>query len=501
MVNRLIHSLPCLEILDVSNTNLGPVEVDALTGSLDLPNLQIVKVGSYGNPLYSSPDLALVLVERLSSCCSKLVNVCFSGNNSLCLPELLPFPFYFYCNVPHVNFFFKLRPIELHVLLDDLMYMCSHSCTELYLTGCGIDDNTASILADGIKQCTNLEILDLSCNKICDEGAISLANSVKFWLKLRKLNLNLNKIGNLEAVALLSQAKCLIYLCGNNIITKHVSHSNVYFHSLTFSDYGIIGDSGVESLLHFIEESSVIDSELNTKTVQCYSSVHVLDISSNNISCHGAIALSSCFKYFPHLEELNVSCNKIWRDGACSIARHLSYYAAQHLCKLDISNNCLSSEGCIAIAKALHDCVNLSELYISDNSMDDSAAITLAKTLEYCNNVHKLDISCNIIRSKGACAIAAALCHCGHLETLILSQNMFREDGAYAIAKSFSHYAKSLHKFDIRYNNIGIEGATAIVNALKHCNHLEELIGRKKDDTIARSLHHYSKCLLRKKKT
>ena len=310
VVNRLMHSLPCLEILDVSNTNLGPAEVDALTGSLDLPNLQIVKVGSQGNPLYSSSNLPLLLAKRFSSSCSKLVNVCFSGNISL--PESLPFQFY--CNVPYINMCFKLRPIELQVLLDDLMY--NHDYTNLCLTGCGIDDSTASILAEGLKQCTNLEILDLSCNRIGDKGAVSLAESVKCCLELVRLNLSLNRIGDVGAMAVASATKCLVYLCGNyitntNAILQQVSGHNVDFHTLTFSGCGI-GDSGVESLSHFIAQSSVIDSKaLSTESVQCYSSVHVLDISSNNISYYGAVALSSCLKYFTHLEELNISNNDI----------------------------------------------------------------------------------------------------------------------------------------------------------------------------------------------
>ena len=382
VVNRLMHSLPCLEILDVSNTNLRPTEVDALTGSLNHPNLQLVKVGSKGNPLYSSPDLPLLLAKRFSSGCSKLANVCFSENSRACYPLALsfPFPFYFYCSVSHLNMCFcKLRPIELQVLFDDLM--CNHNCTELYLTGCGIDDNTASIIvAEGLKQCRKLKILDLSCNRIGDKGAVSLVKSVKSCLELVRLNLSLNRIGDVGAMAVASATKCLVYLCGNyitntNDLDQPLSGYNVDFHTLTFSGHGI-RDSRVESLLHLIEESSVIDSkalcELTTKTVQCYSSVCVLDISSNKISCHGAVALSSCLKYFPHLEELDISSNDIRAQGAIAIASCLS----RHLHKLNISKNNICSSGAKAIADALKH---------------------LAKSLAEPFYLIKLDISYNII--------------------------------------------------------------------------------------------------------
>ena len=480
VVNRLMHSLPCLDILDVSNTNLGRAEINALTGNLNDPNLQILKVGSQGNSLYSSQDLPSVLAKRFSLNCSKLVNVCFSGNNRACFPESLPFPFYFYCGLPELNMCFcKLRPIELQVLSDDLMY--SHNCIELYLTGCGIDDDTVSILADGLTHCTNLEILDLSCNIIGDIGAVPLAEGIKLAQKLEKLNLSLNNITDVGALTVVNATKCLVYLCGNSITNTtdilqhmHVSGQNVDFNTLTLSGCGI-RDSDAESLLHFIEESSVIDSkalcELSTKTLRCYSSVHVLDISSNYMSYHGAIALTSCLKYFPYLEELHIS-----------------------------SNMGVGEKGAIAIANALSDnlCTHLEELNISGNHIGDDEGCILARSL--CQCLLKLDISHNSIRVDGANAIADALKHCTHLEELNISGNHIGDDGACVLARSFCHYAQCLLKLDISYNDITSDSANSIADALQHCTHLEELniSGNFIEDdgacVLARSI---SQCLLK----
>ena len=548
VVNKLIHSLPYLEILDISKTNLGPAEVDALTGSLLSPNLLIVKVGSQGNKLYSSPGLPLLLAKRFSSGCSKLVNVCFSGGNYAYWS--FPFPFYFYCNVPHINMCFKLRPLELHVLLDDLIY--SHNCTVLNLTGCGIDDNTASILAYRLMS-TNLKILDLSCNRIGDSGATHLTKMVNSCKKLGKLNLTFNRISNESATALASIGMC-----------------NVYFDTLIFSGCAI-GDSGVESLL------GVIDSiVLTSKTVQCYSDVHVLDISFNNISCHGAKAISSCLT---NLEELNISSNNIEAEGAKDIASCLSHdrvyklnisrnnisssgakaiaNALKHLAepfyltKLDISYNNIGYEGCKAISAALNHCNCLEELNISGNDIGEDGACVLASSvcnfaqclhmldvssnnigsngvnaianaLEHCTHLeelsvhntigdssvckfalclHKLDISSNNIGSNGVNAIANALEHCTHLEELSVSDNIIGDDGACIIASSLGHYAQSLHKLDISSNYIGSKGVNAIANALKQCTHLKELIvsdniiGDDGASIITSTFGHYAQCL------
>ena len=495
VVNRLMHSLPCLEILDVSNTNLGRAEVDALTGNLNLPNLKILKVGSQGNSFYSSQGLPSVLAERFLSSCSKLVNVCFSGNDRACFPESLPFPFY--CGLPKLEMCFcKLRPIELQILSDDLMY--SHNCIELYLTGCGINDDTVPILVDGLTHCTNLEILDVSCNRIGDIGAVSLAEGIKLVQKLGKLNLSLNNISDVGALAVVNATKCLVYLCSNSItntndILQHVSGNTVDFHTLTFSGCGI-GDSNAESLLHFIEESisdSKAQCELSTKTVQCYSNVRVLDISSNCMSYHGAIALSSCLKYFPYLEELHISSiNMVGVEGAISIASalsagnlhehskaiHLTKLPAKpfNLVKLDISNNNIGCRGCKAISGALIHCTHLEELNISDNYIGDDGACVLASTFcHYAQCLLKLDISYNSIRRDGANAIADALQHCTHLEELSISG--IGGGACTLVTTSFSHYTQRLLKLDISHNNIRSDHVVAIADTLKHCTHLEEL--------------------------
>ena len=482
VVNRLMHSLPCLEILDVSNTNL---ELDAL--NVNHPNLQILKVGSLGKSLCSSRDLP-VLAKIFSSSCNKFDNVCK-----------------------------LIRPIKLEVLFDDLMH--SHNCIELHLSWCGIDDDTVSILVDCLRHCINLEILDLSCNRIGDKGAISLAEGIKLAQKLEKLNLSLNNISDVGALAVVNATKCLVYMCGNSItntndILQHVSGQNVDFHTLTFTGCGI-GDGDAESLLHFIEESSVIDSkalcELSSMTVRCYSSVHVLDISSNYMSYRGVIALSSCLKYFPYLEELHISPSYrgISSTYKLNIDNHSSGTKAIHLTKslakpfsltkLDISCNNIGCRGCKAISGALIHCTHLEELNISGNDIGGDGACVLASTFcHYAQYLLKLDISHNNIRSDGANSIADSLKLCTHLAELNISDIGGR--ACTLVTTSFSHYAQCLLKLDISHNTIRSNHVVAIADSLKYCTHLEELnisgIGGGAS-TIVTSFSHYAQCLIK----
>lgn len=118
VVNKLMHSLPSLEILDISNTKLAIKGIAYLTSDLNHSNLQILRVGSRKNACLSSE-----LARSFFSNCRKFVNICFSTSNiAYSSEELLPLPFYFYCNWPEIDMCFcKLRPIEIKVISDDLL--------------------------------------------------------------------------------------------------------------------------------------------------------------------------------------------------------------------------------------------------------------------------------------------------------------------------------------------------------------------------------------------
>ncbi len=77
LVNILVHKLPLLEILDITDTDLGEQEILALTDNMNHSNLQILKVGSIYNTLYSAFKTPALLVKCFQSSCSKFLNVCF----------------------------------------------------------------------------------------------------------------------------------------------------------------------------------------------------------------------------------------------------------------------------------------------------------------------------------------------------------------------------------------------------------------------------------------
>lgn len=101
VVNKLVQVLPCLEVLDITRTNLGGDNLDALTNDLHHHTLKIVKVTNSNEYLFGS---AHEIARRFRSQCS-IRNICFSGSKDVEV-DLFPacLPFCFYCNCEDINF-------------------------------------------------------------------------------------------------------------------------------------------------------------------------------------------------------------------------------------------------------------------------------------------------------------------------------------------------------------------------------------------------------------
>lgn len=182
-------SLPSLKILDI---NIGMEEVAALSEDLNHKSLQVVKVTSADNALYSTLELPYNLAQIFLT-------------NCMCLPtKPWPLPFYFYCNYPDLNMSFcEMSITEVKVLSEDLKI--NHLCTRLALINCGLDDVAASLLSRGLNHCSDLERLELSFNSISDSGVIEISSNIQSCGKLCKLDLSFNKIGNEGAIIIISK--------------------------------------------------------------------------------------------------------------------------------------------------------------------------------------------------------------------------------------------------------------------------------------------------------
>ena len=440
MVNILMHVLPSLEILDITNTQLGEEAVSALIGgnkhSNPHPNLQVLKI--------DKNDLLKKLIKGFKSQCSKVIN------------------FWFPDNLPDINrSFCNLRLIEVEILSDDLKM--NSVCKRLSLINCGITDERAKVLSSGIRY-SNIEILELNLNCVGDEGALALSCSIESRLSLHTLNLSCNNIGDDGAMAIVKA-----------IASKHDKNFNLHLWNNNITKHG------ADALLQIKE-----DINFNS-----------LDIECRNIGSSGATAVfSSLAKYenqgqvladtlngFGNLLEINLSCNSIGNDGAKAFAGGLKNCSNLKLTSLNLSSNSIGSAGAKALADVLKHCtaleildisdnhISLGTLDISDNDICEAGIKALAGALKYCEDLHTLNIACNSLSAR---ILAGLIKHCRNLCKLIIADNSIGVHGSKVLAGAIKN-CKNLNILDISRNNIDDEGATALAGAIKQCVKLQTL--------------------------
>ena len=482
-LNKLLNSLVCLKFLDLTKTKLTYTKILALTNKLSHSSLQILKVNSSEKYL---PCTASFVVQAFFSCCSNLINVCFSGTEEVNLSYATKAPFHFHCNCKEINLnFCKLRPVELEVLSADIA-VNSDVTTSLSLVSCGIDDDMTSCLARGLKHSTALETLDLSCNSIGDEGAIALADDGIYSQKLHTLHLSCNRIGDEGAIAIACAGKAAksfkIYLWNNKIsIPYNMLDGDIDFHTFVHKD---APDS--TSLSHYLRDANKRScKDLSVLSLKGHMLSHrvmeslcmMLKLCSNLKSLtyisfdekgkglEGSTDLIPIVKYCTKLNTLVLPGMELGGDGTEALANFLG--ENKHLQKLDIShskNMKISSLSSI-FPNALDSC-NVRSLNISSCNIGNDGAEALFGALNFCTNIRKLDISSNCIQG---ITLAQGLIHCTDLITLNVSKNPIGGSGMKTLTSALKYCAglKKLVMFSIGIRTEDAAHLTDLVRCLR----------------------------------
>ena len=90
-----------------------------------------------------------------------------------------------------------------------------------------------------------------------------------------------------------------------------------------------------------------------------------IDLSHNDITIHGAVAIRKCLEYNDTLQRLDISHNQLVDDGAMVISDCLKHNSK--IQKLGISHNCITDAGAVALDNSLRSRETLKELQFSQN--------------------------------------------------------------------------------------------------------------------------------------
>ncbi|KAK3281841.1 hypothetical protein CYMTET_10391 [Cymbomonas tetramitiformis] len=355
---------------------------------------------------------------------------------------------------------------------------------------CGVDregDGTydasgINALTDALAFNTSLNTVDLSRNRIGDEGAKALAVALTpnaegvFNTSLNTLDLSNNDIGPEGAKAL------AVALTPNA-----VGVFNGSLNTLTLTG-NRIGPEGAKALAVALTPNAegVFNTSLNT-----------LHLGGNNIGNEGAEALAAALSpneegvFNTSLNTLNLENNNIGPEGAKALAVALTPNAEgvfnTSLSTVNVWGNAVQLEGARALADAVRQrnapiklcgsLLDVDALDLSIKKLKPADAILLTNDLVFNTSLNTLDLEGNNIGNEGAEALAAALSPNEEgvfntfLNTLNLGRNNIGNEGAEALAAALSPneegvFNTSLNTLDLESNGIGPEGVQALADAL-----------------------------------
>ena len=522
LLNTCLQKMVSIEVLDLSNTNLGSKKVKLLTENLTLPNLQVIKFScsvfqkkeKHMNHLrslkFNSLNLRQVMLVDGDLCDHNIIDIIISAFGSS--------PFFYGCgstkNLYLQDHQFDLN--ELEMLSNSIKrFSC---CTNLILTNCNIGDNVGALkslallesfdisvngisdsgaiaVAENIQYCITLQNLNMSFNNIGDSGATAIAKKLIYLTKLKELNMSYNQIGDEGAIAIASATKDCdsiekLYLWNQRIteagactVSSLKADVELEVHVLNLTKTVITAFDALRSAINF--DSSKIkfvnfkclnDQEYIIKALaylKQLKNIEKLNFNCGNFNMDGIKALADGLVHCTNLRTLNLGSNSINNaDGGKALADSLMHCTNLHI--LDLGSNSIGTDGAKVLAGSLMHCTNLQTLDLGSNGIGTDGAKALADSLMHCTNLHNLQLSMNNIGTDGAKALADCLKHHTNLQTLSLSSNNIGSDGAKALADCLKHHT-NLQTLSLSSNNIGSDGAKALADCLKHHTNLQTL--------------------------
>ena len=403
-------------------------------------------------------------------------------------------------------------------------YFDGFACSHLTLFNCDLNDETAALLAEGLRFNSGVKVLKLVANDIGDEGAVAIAASINGHSSLRHLDLSLNKITDTGAAALMkwieNDCSFNLRLCGNNISDSFVAGVRKgdvkdLFQVLEITDIGDDGLVRIDSIMNkwtlplctvrnlqslYLQSSrkNIGNIELVRNMLPRFVSLKSLSFVDMNMSDEG---MSFLFQSIPwdNITILNLSHN--WIGGGsietlsgkdiCISSRSLS---TSNITDLNLSHNKMGDNAAPIIAfilgvqltssvvsysgslptESLHGCSKLEKLYLSSNFIGVTGALSLSVLMkQVCKTLEVLDLSCNSLSDVGCVCLSGGLKYCSCLKQLHLSSNCIGDMGVESVAKTFEN--SDLSELSLAGNLIKDRGAMALAQSLQTCSQLTSL--------------------------
>ncbi|MDP5110348.1 MAG: hypothetical protein NWP47_03060 [Rickettsiaceae bacterium] len=333
--------------------------------------------------------------------------------------------------------FIEIKQTEEEMALIELQRYIHQNINskELDLSDRNIDDFIAQQIAPSIKECTQLEELNLNDNNISTQGIKAITESISSKnLKVLLVNDNyINDAGVQYIADLMLKQKNLEFLT--------ISHLNIN------EPENCITNQGAKILAKSIEQAPML---------------HTIILSENSIKNDGLKAIIEAINIHNSVIDLQVDSNDI--DDLSESAEALKNNRS--LKKIDFSANNLGDEGAKILSTILEiGNINLAELILINCEIKDEGVRYLASALKKNDTLESLFLESNEIKDQGAEYLATMLETNNALVMLYLNNNQITNIGAEFFIK-VSKVNITIHFISLDFNKISDELLQVIDNSL-----------------------------------
>ena len=360
---------------------------------------------------------------------------------------------------------------------------CNDTLKKLYMSRIRITDKVADI-ATALSINVQLQELDISKNMLQTNGIKPIAKVLQGIVTLTKLYINENGISDNAADDIAA-----------------VIHSNTQLQEFNISKniFEVLGIMTIATALQSVSTLTKLYINNNNITSEsaddiaavicCNTHLQEFDISENKLQATGVIIIAKALQSIATLKKFYISNNiyidkNAYTEGALSDIENTTEKAAysfaeavSHNVKLqeiNFSENYFPATGIVKIMQVLQSIFTINKLYVININITEEAADDFAAALAFNTQLQELDISRNNLQTQGTIKIAKAIQGIFTLKILRISNNNIADDAADSIAAALSHNYQ-LEVFTISRNYVGAPGMIKIARGLQQISTLQRL--------------------------
>ena len=338
--------------------------------------------------------------------------------------------------------------------------------------------------------------LDLSCNAIRYEGAVSLATVLPCLPHLRSLSVRNNYLTDYGVGALVDglvkmPGQLVALDVGQNGMTNvgALDLERALVHHQRLSTlcvaYNMVESLGLQNLLHALAEARRPSDKapgLRLRLAGCafgdegcrllaqYLQVHgggmvELDMTDCAFGLPGLRALAEALPRAPRLERLSLGCNFFGHQGVPYLARAIE--ALPRLAALGMRYAFVGDGGAAELAASLAHVQGLEELDLAGNDVDVRGCRQVAAALARLpGRLRLLNLDDNAIKTPGAEALGHVFERVPRLEKLSLRGNGLCPHGVATVAQRAELALAHLERLDVSGNAVQLSGAKQLASLM-----------------------------------